>query len=176
MKTTQWRAANLCNLLSPLFYGRNLCQLRADLGNANGAQYIGIPCAAAKISGQILANFVIRRIGNFVEQRFDRKDKSRRAIGALQRALRHESFLNGVKVLAVPKSFQRQDLTSRGTNGKQEARTHRPAVKQHGTGSTSADAAAFAHDPEFKSVTQHLEKRIGIFDCDFFFASIDLKG
>ena len=76
-----------------------------------------IATAAAKITCQVIANLLLRRLVAFVEQRFRAENKSRSAVAALQRAELHEGILQRMKLAVSAQSFHGQNFATVGVDG-----------------------------------------------------------
>src|SRR5213075_2404370 len=82
--------------------------------HSNGLENVLIACAAASISCDALANLPIDRPRIFLQQLQRRKQKSRRAITALQSVAFRKRFLNRMQLAVFRKTLDRGDFSAIG--------------------------------------------------------------
>ena len=105
-------------------------------------QNIHIAAAAAQISGQIMANCIIIRIGVFGQQSHRRQDEPRRAIGALKGGVIEIGLLYRMELTLLGQTFNGSNFFTCGLYGQNQTTTHRPAIQQNGAGPAHSDPAA----------------------------------
>src|SRR5512138_1851359 len=108
----------------------------------NGLEDPGIASAAADVAIQPLDDIAVGWRG-LLRQEFERAhDHARRARAALESILNQESFLNGMKLLAIGQALDRLDRLSIDIANWRNAGMGALAIDQHGARAATAFAAA----------------------------------
>src|SRR5207249_4879276 len=104
-------------------------------GIHDGRDDLHVAATAAEIPGQVLARFLLGRVGVFLKQRLRGQDEAGRTVRALKRGVVQVRLLDDVKLAARPdESFDGYDLLALGERRQQQAATDRLAVCQDGAG------------------------------------------
>ena len=98
--------------------------------------------AAAQIRLHVRADFIIARVGIFLQQRLRAHDHSSNAVTTLRRLLVNESLLNCAGLFCAAKTLDRHHLAAGERCDRQQTRKHRTAIYHHGACSTLAHTAA----------------------------------
>ena len=98
---------------------------------SDGVEDLGVAGAAAEVAGELLADDVVARVRDALEQRRGRDDEAGRAEAALHGARVDERLLDPVQPVLAAQPFDRPDLVPVGLRGQDEARADELAVEQH---------------------------------------------
>ncbi len=109
----------------------------------------------------------------FVEQRFGRHQKSRRAVAALRGAQIRERVLQGMQPAIRGEALDRRHSPSVAVRAQHEAGQHRLVVEQHRAGTALTELAAVLGAAQVQIFTQDLEQRLVRRERDFGWLAVD---
>src|SRR5579864_256547 len=121
---------------------------------------LGVPGAAAEVSGEGLTDLVARRFRVAFEQRLRGQQDARRAVAALCRAQLGEGLLEGVQLGPVGHALDRGHGAPFQLHRQEQAAELGLAVDQDGAGSALAQLASVLGARELHVLAQHLEQRL----------------
>ena len=136
------------NAADGVFHFPHLVDIHELLPSQNGRSLFhcifngNIACAAADVAGKAVFDLAFGRIGMLVEQLFDGKDHTGRAVAALDRAFVHQRLVDGAELLVGAEAFDRDDVRAVSLNGENMAGIHQLIVHDHGAGTAFAVIAA----------------------------------
>src|SRR5262249_44964236 len=102
----------------------------------------------------------LRGIGQAVEQRLGRHQEARSADAALQSCVLEKFSLQGVQLLAVGETLDRDDLASLRLDPEDEAGADHATVEDDAARAAVAGRAALLGPGQLEAVAQHLEERL----------------
>src|SRR5438094_1986317 len=120
----------------------NLFDLSVLRCGAHRAHDVDVARAHAEIAAEADAYFFVTRIGIIAQQLEGRQDHPRRAKTALQRMVLLKCQLQGMERFVRADAFDGGGCGAVGLAGKEQARTHGPAVEHHRASAAYAMLAA----------------------------------
>ena len=128
--------------------------------SVNGVEDLLVPGAAAEVSGERLADLVVRRVGTAAQEIGRGDDEARRAEAALHRARVGERLLHRVQGAIAAEALDRDDVVPVGLRGEDEARAHELAVEEDGARAALALLARVLRAGELEPVAERREEAL----------------